>query len=80
MSLPGTPQVEVSHLEPSGPVPMEKLHVTQTLLLSEKKRDEQIHKQDALKAHMQRDIEDNTHIRMIRNTCRAPDLSMWIKT
>lgn len=34
MSLPGTPRVEVSHLEPSGPVPVETLHVTQTPKLS----------------------------------------------
>lgn len=48
MSLPGTPQVEVSHLEPFGPVPMETLHVTQTLLssVSEKKRSKQVIRQD----------------------------------
>lgn len=33
MSLPGTPQGEVSHLEPSGPAPMETLHVNQSLEL-----------------------------------------------
>lgn len=33
MSLPGTPQGEVSHLEPSGPVPMETSQVNEPLEL-----------------------------------------------
>lgn len=34
MSLPDTPQVEVSHLVPSGPVPTEETLHTQTLQLN----------------------------------------------